>query len=236
MVQLLIGRKGGDGGQWYQWLWGHVVGFELAWASLKFGEQTALLSSRWLQRAGRQAAARDKAKAAAQTSQENGHTGAQPEEWVAAKEHMPKTQTAEKVRRTQAWFTATTVAVLLFCGLFLALWIVLAIVDGKVPHSTRRSQWFALLFAPFGCTLRWQLSKLNTRDIKPLAWLPAGTFAANMTACIVDFVIGGLQNRYTFGYWALVITPAIRVGFSGALSTVSTFVSEVRFSDLTGVT
>ena len=229
MVQLLIGRKAGDGGQWDQWLWGHVMGFELAWASLKFGEQTALLSSRWLQRVGRQAAAREKAKAAAQTSQENGHNGAQPEEQVAAQEHEPETQTAKEARRIQAWFAATTVATLLLCGLLLALWIVLAIVDNKEAYSARRSQWFALLFAPFGCVLRWQLSKLNTRNIKPLVWLPAGTFAANMTACIMDFIIGGLQNRYAFGYWALVITPAIRVGFAGALSTVSTFVSEVRF-------
>ena len=229
MVQLLIGRKAGDGGQWYQWLWGHLVGFELAWASLKFGEQTALLSSRWLQRAGRQAAARAKAKAAAQTSQETGHSGAQPEERIVAREHEAQTQTGREARRIQAWLAATTVAALLLCGLCLALWIVLAIVDNKVPHSARRSQWFALLFAPLGCVLRWHLSKLNTRDVKPLAWLPAGTFAANMAACIVDFIIGGLQNRYSFGYWAIVITPAVRVGFAGALSTVSTFVSEVRF-------
>ena len=229
MVQLLIGRKAGNGGQWYQWLWGHVVGFELAWASLKFGEQTALLSRRWLQRAGRQAAAREKAKAAAQTSPDSGHNGAQPGEWVAAQEHETQTRTGKEARQIQACFAATTVAALLLCGLLLALWIVLAIVDDKVPHSARRSQWFALLFAPFGCVLRWHLSKLNTRDVKPLGWLPAGTFAANMTACIVDFIIGGLQNRYSFGYWALVITPAIRVGFAGALSTVSTFVSEVGF-------
>ena len=32
------------------------------------------------------------------------------------------------------------------------------------------------------------------------------------------------------GYWPLVILPSIRVGFSGALSTVSTFVAEVCMS------
>ena len=31
------------------------------------------------------------------------------------------------------------------------------------------------------------------------------------------------------GYWALVLLPAVRVGFCGALSTVSTFVAEVHY-------
>ena len=42
LIQLLIGVKSGDGGQWQQWLWGWIVGFELAFASHLIGEHTAL--------------------------------------------------------------------------------------------------------------------------------------------------------------------------------------------------
>ncbi|KAL0053769.1 hypothetical protein WJX82_010502 [Trebouxia sp. C0006] len=34
--------------------------------------------------------------------------------------------------------------------------------------------------------------------------------------------------RYSLGYWPMVILPAIRVGYAGSLSTVSTFIAEVR--------
>ena len=32
---------------------------------------------------------------------------------------------------------------------------------------------------------------------------------------------------HSLGYWPLLLLPAVRVGFAGALSTVSTFVAEV---------
>jgi fluoride ion exporter CrcB/FEX len=71
------------------------------------------------------------------------------------------------------------------------------------------------------------LSKLNTKEHRILPWFPFGTFAANMIACCIDFIIGGLTNRYSLGYWPMVILPAIRVGYAGSLSTVSTFIAEV---------
>jgi len=79
----------------------------------------------------------------------------------------------------------------------------------------------------FGCVLRWLLSRLNTKEYRILPWFPFGTFAANMIACCIDFIIGGLTNRYSLGYWPMVILPAIRVGYAGSLSTVSTFIAEV---------
>lgn len=52
LFQLLIGSKGGDGGQWQQWLWGFIVGFELAYASHLIGEHAALFIHTWLLRGG----------------------------------------------------------------------------------------------------------------------------------------------------------------------------------------
>lgn len=55
---------------------------------------------------------------------------------------------------------------------------------------SRRAQWLAVLFGPFGCTLRWLLSKYNYKLHGHWKWLPVGTFAANMIACIVDYILG----------------------------------------------
>ena len=52
LLQLLIGSKGGGGGQWQQWLWGHTISFELAFASHLVGQHAALGLHRWLLRDG----------------------------------------------------------------------------------------------------------------------------------------------------------------------------------------
>ena len=53
LLQLLIGSKAGDGGQWQQWLWGFIIGFELAYASHLVGEHAALFVHTWLLRMAR---------------------------------------------------------------------------------------------------------------------------------------------------------------------------------------
>ncbi|KAL0029574.1 hypothetical protein WJX79_005229 [Trebouxia sp. C0005] len=90
-----------------------------------------------------------------------------------------------------------------------------------------------------GCFVMGYLSTgavLGLKSKKSLAILPASHHfqdekelqVANMIACCIDFIIGGLTNRYSLGYWPMVILPAIRVGYAGSLSTVSTFIAEVR--------
>ena len=54
----------------------------------------------------------------------------------------------------------------------------------------RRQQWLAILFGPFGCTLRWVLSKSNYKLPGSWKWLPIGTFAANMLGCTIDYFVG----------------------------------------------
>ena len=319
LLQLLIGSKGGGGGQWQQWLWGYIIGFELAYASHLIGEHVALGIHRWILPEGSQepdmeiteqerpTEAQDEGEdlygsgelndtldqhqnggqpdrqedrmregkvemtdlerpteaaeegedlygtadsrqvlTAANESQQAGtnaeprsdlENGTQPRHRAnsshAATSHKqavkPASQgKASKQASLSAKLPLTTVSCAVMCVLLTVLWIVLAIVDNKRKHAGRRQQWFALLFAPFGCTLRWLLSKLNTKEYPVFPWFPAGTFAANMIACCIDFIIGGLTNRYSLGYWPTVILPAIRVGYAGSLSTVSTFIAEVR--------
>ena len=54
----------------------------------------------------------------------------------------------------------------------------------------RRAQWLAVLFGVPGCSLRWYLSRFNYKLHGRWKWLPCGTFAANMTACLVDYIVG----------------------------------------------
>ena len=56
--------------------------------------------------------------------------------------------------------------------------------------ACRRAQWLAVLFGPAGCTARWLLSQANYTLPGRWKWLPAGTLAANMIACLVDYVVG----------------------------------------------
>lgn len=83
--------------------------------------------------------------------------------------------------------TTLCTAALLSCTT--AAWCILAGLDHREQHAGRRSQWFALLLAPFGAVLRWLLSGYNSRLPRPLHWFPAGTFAANMLACGIDYVL-----------------------------------------------
>lgn len=297
LIQLLVGVKSGDGGQWQQWLWGWIVGFELAFASHLIGEHTALFidskvlqdeptaemtllerpteaaeegedlygsqelkevldgdqhtnghhqegTSQHRQKQGKlQITALQRPTEAAQDAEDLYGTGlsdqplqpsnipkqniqrpAKPRQSTSSKDSSTKSTVRSKL-------TVTFLACVLLCLVLTVLWVVLAVVDSERKHSGRRQQWFALLFAPFGCILRWLLSKLNTgSNRKILPWFPLGTFLANMIACCIDFIIGGVTNKYSLGYWPAVILPAIRVGYAGSLSTVSTFIAEVSIT------
>lgn len=85
-----------------------------------------------------------------------------------------------------------------------------------------RKFYAAVLLAPLGAVVRWQLAALNGRS-----WFPIGTFAANMFACIISFAAQGVESRWTIAADYRIILFAVRTGFAGSLSTVSTWVVEV---------
>lgn len=114
-------------------------------------------------------------------------------------------------------------AFLLSAALCIALLTLAAVGVALDNDQTRKSYWMACIFAPFGVILRWQLSvHLNGRH----PWLPLGTLSANILASCVDAVADGVLLRTT-SYWATVMLKAVVLGFSGCLSTVSTFVAEL---------
>jgi CrcB protein len=102
------------------------------------------------------------------------------------------------------------------------------------PHAWRHSVTFALLLGPPGTMLRYALSKLNAK----LRWqgrFPIGTFIANMLAtAVLAGVYAGQRSPGKGGRTSsLTVTGcnalyALQQGFCGCLSTVSTFVVEVK--------
>eukprot|EP00884_Botryococcus_braunii_P010563 jgi/Botrbrau1/19508/Bobra.0035s0009.2 len=116
-------------------------------------------------------------------------------------------------------------SLLMLIGLTAAM-MYLAIAD-ITTRATARWWWVAVLFGPLGCTGRWLLAPLNYRLPLPWDWYPVGTFAANVLACTVNYCLGAALVKQGGGGMPLFV-PAVQKGFCGALSTVSTFMAEIR--------
>ena len=119
---------------------------------------------------------------------------------------------------------------ILHCALavtFLAMYVCLAVLAACKPEW-RGIVLFGLIFAPWGTWLRFYLSRINTME--RFAEFPLGTFSANMFGTAV--IAGCTALQYTGpGFASLLhceILQGFDDGFCGCLTTVSTFVAEVR--------
>jgi fluoride ion exporter CrcB/FEX len=122
------------------------------------------------------------------------------------------------------------IMILLLLGLIL-------VNSGSATAVTNRTMFYAMLLAPTGALLRWSLSGWNgTFSLLPPTWrwLPVGTLTANVVGCVVSIVCIALeyrlQNNLSFdatNFWVIGSLRAVKVGFAGCLTTVSTFVAEV---------
>ena len=109
-----------------------------------------------------------------------------------------------------------------------------AVADGVMNIPFYRALWLNAVMTPAGALARWQLSKWNGRGslFGRLKWIPWGTFICNLVACVVSALLLGIGSQYhadsqSDRVWAAAIIGAIRSGFAGSLSTVSTFVKEI---------
>ena len=115
-----------------------------------------------------------------------------------------------------------------------AIFMVVAFVVGSVVHEIQfyRQMILMSLLAPFGALLRWKLSIWNNSKhcVRRLHWLPWGTFSANMLGAIISILCTAFLDRhndYIFEPWVEALIVAVKVGFAGSLSTVSSLVKEM---------
>ena len=145
------------------------------------------------------------------------------------------------------WYAAPVAFMLLMLCLIILINLMLY-WDGKTSYDiTYRTMAYSMLFAPPGALLRWKLSGWNGQlgsSLIPIPrlvrwkWLPVGTLAANALGAMIsismigwEYNIGAAGSSGGFtssSFWGIATIRAIKIGFSGCLSTVSTFVSEVH--------
>ncbi|OEU15999.1 hypothetical protein FRACYDRAFT_240698 [Fragilariopsis cylindrus CCMP1102] len=145
------------------------------------------------------------------------------------------------------WYAAP-VAFMLLMSCLIILINLMMYWDGKTSYDiTYRTMAYSMLFAPPGALLRWKLSGWNGQLGSPLIpiprlvrwkWLPVGTLAANVLGAMISISMIGWEYNITAAgsrsgftsssFWGIATIRAIKIGFSGCLSTVSTFVSEVH--------
>jgi len=124
--------------------------------------------------------------------------------------------------------------------LFLAaIALLVGFLIGDIVQGIQFYRGMTLLWclSPIGSLLRWRLSGLNTKEgklwcITLPAWVPWGTFCANVLGSTIGACLTGLNDRYFSEAdpmernWVRGLIFALNIGFSGSLSTVSTMIKE----------
>lgn len=100
-------------------------------------------------------------------------------------------------------------------------------LPGKDDPFSQEYFWWAILFGPLGCYARYYLSRYNGKLPGDWKWFPVGTFAANITACVIDYVMKVVPVRHPLDSVSLAVLAGVVGGVGGCLSTVSTWVVEV---------
>jgi len=113
------------------------------------------------------------------------------------------------------------------CVLAAAAVVCVVLLAVNFAAEDRESYAYTCLFAPAGALLRFHLSiRLNKHS-----WFPWGTFAANMVGCTVLGVATVVQDapgQIALSTTGAAVVSGVASGFCGSLSTVSTWVSELR--------
>ena len=104
-------------------------------------------------------------------------------------------------------------------------WLGAAFLLAFGPHSWRSRATFAIVLGPPGTLLRYYFSK-RLNPLRPN--LPLGTLAANTLACLCFAVFALLQRHSGVSSTGCAALQGALDGFCGSLSTVSTFVVELR--------
>ena len=127
---------------------------------------------------------------------------------------------------------------LFFVAAFVTYFLVGALIYDIEQYEARV---LGLAMAPVGALVRWKLSAWNDPTRGPFcgvpnrwSWIPRGTLFANLLASTISALIAAVELRYLSDYhdpWLSELLPAVKVGFAGSLSTVSTMIKEMATMD-----
>lgn len=92
-------------------------------------------------------------------------------------------------------------------------------------ESWRGDSLFAAVFAPLGCLLRFYAS-IHLNKVK--SSFPLGTFAVNVAGTVLSAIFFDLQHVAIGGHVGCQVLQGAMDGFCGSLTTVSTWVMELR--------
>lgn len=143
--------------------------------------------------------------------------------------------------KKSTWLKLPVTSVLLVIVLTFLLICLITLRQDNAITVTDRTMVFAMLLAPIGALFRWHLSKYNgtisTNVIlnyvlgENPSWFPFGTFYANFIGSVVSVISVALEYKFEqrgiHSFWTIGTLRAVRVGFAGCLTTVSSFVAEV---------
>jgi fluoride ion exporter CrcB/FEX len=160
-------------------------------------------------------------------------------QWAAESERHPSSSSTfalaqpPNANEVSRWFTLP-VAAFFFWFLIFAIFVAFVMFnEDEDPTVIYRTMSFAMLFAPFGSFAQWWLADYNGK-LSKYPWFPYGTFGANMLGSIISITAIATEyyidqhNYGRFNFWRVGSIRAIRIGFAGCLTTVSTFVAEIH--------
>lgn len=154
-------------------------------------------------------------------------------------ESIPPTQniSASGVRQSEdhRLFFQLPFAITLLALILIALIFLLGVTASDEGYMiTYRTMVYSMLFSAPGALLRWRLGTFNGKiPLERIAWIPAGTLSANILGSAISITMIALEyrlveNSSNYGFWRIATLRAVKIGFCGCLTTVSTFIAEVH--------
>jgi fluoride ion exporter CrcB/FEX len=116
---------------------------------------------------------------------------------------------------------------LLLLSVALLIWGTISLSGLDAESQTYRVSMLSCLLAPSGTLLRYYLSNFNGKiTSKRLQWLPLGTLSANLLGSCISAIMVALKVSRDRSPVGNLWLNAMKGGFAGCLSTVSTFITE----------
>ncbi|KAJ3137626.1 hypothetical protein HK100_000601 [Physocladia obscura] len=160
--------------------------------------------------------------------------------WLTPPTPPPQPQPQLPISSSKSFFASLSLpdCILLFLAVLASIATIAATATSVAFSNYAVASWaFACLFAPVGAVIRWQASlhlnnktQLSSRRRRRLLLkLPLGTFLVNVVGCIVRAAVAAALVRGGMGELAIAaVSGGVGDGFTGALTTLSTFANEVN--------